>query len=255
MKRVLFMGQKPLGQYCFSRLLDEQSQDFVVCGAVSNTTLENWWRDNAIARWCADKKLAFVSNERRNNQLIAELVAQRSVNIIISIQHAWIIPEEILAQASQGAFNLHLAKLPKYKGYYGTSHAILNNEKTYAVTLHWMVPEVDSGAIAYEETVPILERDTARSLYTRAETAGRGLFERLLRDLKTGVVIPKKPMSGEHRFFSRRALDSYRNLRPTNTPEEIDRAARALYFPPFEPAALTVGEYRHYLIPEEVWNR
>jgi methionyl-tRNA formyltransferase len=253
--KILFLGQKPLGQACFLKLIAESNSGLIVCGAVSNESLQNWWQENAIFLWAQENGMPFIANEQRNDNLIREFIIRHQIDCLISVQHAWILPGDILDLVRGQAFNIHLAKLPEYKGWHGVSHALLNEEKNYTVSLHWMVNDVDSGAIAYEKQLDIFPHDTARSLYARAGSAGLDLFEQLLMDLKLGREVPKHPLQGTHRFYDRKAIDRYRILDPATAPEKIERVARALYFPPYEPASLNLPQGKLYLIPEREWAK
>ena len=60
------------------------------------------------------------------------------INMIISIQHPWIISKSILDAVDGFAFNIHFGKLPEYRGHHLGIHSILNGEKTFTTTCHWM---------------------------------------------------------------------------------------------------------------------
>jgi methionyl-tRNA formyltransferase len=247
-RRVLYLGQKPIGRRCLD-LLVARSDEFELVGVVSNATLDNWWRDLSIAEWCAGERVPFIANEQRNDRAIAELIADRRVDLLFSVQHPWVLPRRLLEAVGGRAFNLHLAKLPQYKGWYACSHAILNCDTIFSATLHWMVPEVDSGAIAYEETFAISVTDTAQSVYQRAETAGLHLFEQLLDGLATGRLPPKRPLTGKGALYSRNSLEPLRQVELPAKPDVLDRHARAFFFPPFEPAFIQFGTRKIYLLP------
>ncbi len=248
---AVFLGQKPIGERCFARLRACAGRIRLV-GAVSNIGSDapyNWWKSDAIHRACMRDGIPFVSNERRNEEALAELIGAHGANAIISVQHPWILSAAILKLVGFRAFNLHNAKLPDYRGYNSISHAILNGDQTYTSTIHWMAETVDTGDIAFEETVAIESDDTARSLYDRACAAGERGFERLIDHLQRGADIPRVPIAGEGRFFGRRSLDALREVVDPGDPREVDRKTRAFHFPPFEPAYCTVDGARRYLIP------
>ena len=248
--RVLYLGQKPIGRSCFDRLLAKRNA-IEIAGVVSNTTVENWWRDRSIADLCLQERIPLISNQQRDSSGVRAMIEDRRVDVILSVQHPWILPAELLEAVGGRAFNLHLAKLPEYKGWHACSHALLNGDASFTSTIHWMVPEVDSGAIAYEESFPIAPRDTARSLYTRAEAAGLRLFGQLLEELIEGRLPPQKPPAGAARFYNRTALDPLRGVDPNGEPGSLDVRARAFFFPPFEPAFIRWHDHKVYLLPQE----
>ena len=248
LSRILFMGQKPIGQQIFARLSAE-CERLTVVGAVSNTSVNCWWRDNEIYRNSRARRIPLIDNAKRNNDAICRLVAKRQVGCILSVQHPWILPPNAIESVDGFAFNLHLAPLPNFKGWYGVNHAILQALDSFGVSLHWMDQEVDSGDIAYSAVVPIHFDDTARTLYGRCEEAGLQNFDLLLEDLSACRTPPRHPLRGEHKSYERSALDIYREIMSLENPGEVERRVRALYFPPFEPAFVRLGGRKIFLIP------
>ena len=63
--------------------------------------------------------------------------------------------------------NIHPSLLPKYKGLNTHARAIDDGQKEAGCTVHYVVPELDSGPIIVQKSVPILEDDTPNSLAQR----------------------------------------------------------------------------------------
>lgn len=117
----------------------------------------------------------------------------------------------MLKEVNYNAFNLHLAKLPEYKGYNSFNHAILNGDKRYGVTLHWMSECVDEGYAAYEDDFAIEATDRAYSLYKKAEETGYELFVKFISDLLSGTVSKERTFQGG-RFYQRNTINTLRKI-------------------------------------------
>lgn len=245
------MGQKWLGENCFNLLNKELDNEFQLCGVISNQTEDVWWRSNKIFTFCVANNIPFVSNNRRNNEKILNLIKKLNINMIISVQHPWILPHNILSTVEFNAFNLHNAKLPEYQGNNSCNHAILNGEKTYTSTIHWMTENVDDGVIAFEKTINILPDDTARSLYQRSIISGGKIFQKLLYFLKNNKTIPKKKIVGTRRYYARNSIEEFRKIKNIFDWMEVDRKSRALYFPPFKPAFYSIQGKRFFVLPKK----
>lgn len=255
MRRVLFLGQKPIGEQCFVHLLNQNSKKIKVLGVVSNSSTKVWWKTNKIYQLAKIKSLSFIANEKRNEEQIQEFIISRKINIIISVQHPWIISNKILSLVNYFAFNLHQAKLPKYKGYNAFNHAILNNNKTFTVTIHWIKEKVDEGEIAFEKNFLITRDETAYSLYNKACIYSFQLFKQFLVDLKSDRIIPKTPMRGRGHFYPKNSLNPLREIKNFNDLTEVDKKSRAFYFPLFEPAYIKVKNNKFYILPQSIYNR
>ncbi len=252
MLRIIFLGQKPIGEMCFEQLLKGQNDNYKVVAAVSNMDKsKTWWNGNKIYERCTEENIVFADNSKRNEEQIKEIIIRGNVNYIVSVGHGWILSNEVLRLVDDRAVNLHLAKLPEYKGNFTYNHAILNGEKTYGITFHWMSASVDQGDCIFTKEFPISEEDTAYSLYLKSIDEGVLLFGQFIDFISTGKGLPRKPMEGEEHFYSRKSLEGLREIEPDATPEDIVRKSRAFYFPPYENAYFKINGKKYFVYPEE----
>jgi phosphoribosylglycinamide formyltransferase-1 len=63
--------------------------------------------------------------------------------------------------------NIHPALLPAFKGLDTHRRALAAGAKVHGATVHLVAPEVDSGPIIMQETVPIVTGDTVETLAAR----------------------------------------------------------------------------------------
>lgn len=63
--------------------------------------------------------------------------------------------------------NIHPSLLPAYKGLNTHARAIGDGQAEAGCTVHYVVPELDSGQIIIQKRVPILENDTPQTLEER----------------------------------------------------------------------------------------
>ena len=232
-----------------------ESRAFKVVGVCSNPRAESvWWKSNEIARYCArDKGLPFISNETKDDEAVLDLVERTGANVVISVQHHHILSRTVLEAVGYQALNMHNAKLPDYRGCNAVNHALLNGDKSFTSTIHWMIPEVDKGDIAFEETIEVREDDTARSLYCRAARSGISAFNTLLKCLLTGAEIPRRPVGRGGAYHRRSSIERLKEIRDIGDDEEVDCKSRAFYFPPFEPAYFVRGGKKLHVLPTAAW--
>lgn len=219
--RLLYAGRKPIG----ARIHHLLKRD--IAAVVTNREHESWYETFAAE---VDAPI-YDSLERA--------VLAEAPDAILSVQHPEYISPRLVTAVNGRAWNLHLAPLPEYRGFHGPTLAILDGATEYGVTLHWVDAGLDTGPIAYEARFGVYPDDTARSLYSRAEDHGYDLVQRLARDWNP----PKLPQSGESR-----ARNSEPERRITSL-DDVDRKARAFYFPPFQPAYIEVSGHRYSVTP------
>ena len=96
---------------------------------------------------------------------------------------------------SHGCINLHLGKLPAYRGIFPVFHAIVNGEDHFGVSVHFMNMKFDDGSIINQKIIPISDSDDLFSLYPEAFETGANLLVSAVKDIQNGIVeaIPNGP--------------------------------------------------------------
>ena len=240
--RIVIFAQKPIGEKCFDFLVGSETKNIELVGACSNKdALNTWWETANISNYCSKNSIPFLASEEAGEINTQDFISQCRADVLISIQHPKLISKKTIDLVKGQAFNLHLAPLPEYKGYYGINHAILNEEKIYKSTIHWMNEKADDGDIAYESTIPISKNETALSLYRKAETAGFKIFLSLINNLNDGITPPSNPQNGSGYFYSNKSLSKLKNINLPIDIKEVEIKARAFHFPPFEPAYILIN--------------
>jgi methionyl-tRNA formyltransferase len=141
-----------------------------------------------------------------------------------------------LSVPRRGALNMHGSLLPKYRGRAPVHWAILKGESVTGASLHYMVQKPDAGALVDQQSVPILENDTALEVSFKVAEAAAQLLRRSLPGLVDGSA-KARPLDLEMgSYFGRRTpadgrIDWRRGAR------EVHDLVRAVA-PPF-PGAFT----------------
>jgi len=88
------------------------------------------------------------------------------------IMAGWMrIVTPVLLQAyDQRVLNIHPSLLPSFRGLNAIEQALQAGVKVTGCTVHYAVPEVDSGPIVMQAAVPILPQDTPATLHARIQT-------------------------------------------------------------------------------------
>jgi methionyl-tRNA formyltransferase len=110
----------------------------------------------------------------------ADRLRRERVDLLLNVHSLWVACGDVVDAPRIGSFNLHPGPLPQYAGLNAPSWAIYNGEVTHAVSLHRMERGIDTGAIAYEASVPIRPADTGLSLSVACARAGPPLVARLI---------------------------------------------------------------------------
>jgi phosphoribosylglycinamide formyltransferase-1 len=82
--------------------------------------------------------------------------------------------------------NVHPALLPAFKGLDTHARALAAGAKVHGATVHFVVPEMDSGPIIAQAEVPVLEGDTPDMLAARVLAVEHRIYPDALRSVAEG---------------------------------------------------------------------
>lgn len=221
------LARKPIGQYAFKRLLEEFGSESISL-VVSNDEPEGWWNDSIIFDSAISLGIRTLSSTSSNRD-IENAIRDARPTFIISVQHDRIITNETLESARIGAFNLHLAPLPEYRGWHSASHAVLDGSEFFGATCHRMTESLDFGPIVSKQMFRIEPDWDVSSIYISSEQAGRKAFDVLLAQMQIGF-IKYSPMD-ESQARSFKSADLARRIKELSSePESAELIRRATDF-------------------------
>lgn len=175
-----------------------------------------------------------VPSERVREAETADWMRDEGVDLLLNVHSLYLIAGEVVAAPRIGSFNLHPGPLPEYAGLNTPSWAIYNGEPRHGVTVHWMEPGVDTGAIAYAATFELGESDTGLSVSARCVREGVPLIERLLETAaQDPAAIPAEEQDLSRRRYYKRAdvPDEGRVVWSRPARKIVDHVRAADYFP------------------------
>ena len=140
---------------------------------------------------CMTKEIQYEQLTDRSI-LSQHLLAIHTPTLIISAGNYYIFPKSVIEQQNIEIINFHNALLPKIPGRNATTWALYLNEKVSGATWHYVVPNIDAGAIIAQKEVAITEDMRAWELSKEITDAAielfSGFFMQLLQKHITGTV-------------------------------------------------------------------
>jgi methionyl-tRNA formyltransferase len=94
----------------------------------------------------------------------AAMLAPLQPDLIVCGGMPWRIPREVLALPRLGAINVHPALLPRYRGPAAVEWAFRNGDPEIGMTAHRISPDIDTGPILAQASVPLSDDDDFASL-------------------------------------------------------------------------------------------
>lgn len=81
-------------------------------------------------------------------------------DFIFSISFPFLIPEDVLLYGKEKFINFHPGPLPEYRGPMPIFEVLKNQEKSTAVSVHFMDSKYDEGPLIFKDTLKIEQDDT-----------------------------------------------------------------------------------------------
>jgi methionyl-tRNA formyltransferase len=103
-----------------------------------------------------------------------------------------IFRKAILAIPPARIINCHAGKLPFYRGRNILNWALINDEKEFGITVHYVDTGIDTGDILAQDCHPITDADDYASLLQRAHTGCADILYRTVTDIRWGRAKPRR---------------------------------------------------------------
>jgi phosphoribosylglycinamide formyltransferase-1 len=164
-------------------------------------------------RWSRDAR-AHARREDFDAELL-EAVAARSPDWVVCAGFMRILPDAFIARFRGRLLNIHPSLLPAYRGLRTHARALAAGDAEHGASVHFVVPELDAGAVVAQARVPVLPGDDAAALAARVLAVEHPLLVATLGLAVAGRIAERddKAWLDGHPLFTPLALDSSGCLR------------------------------------------
>jgi phosphoribosylglycinamide formyltransferase-1 len=146
-------------------------------------------REAGVATAIVDHTLFGKDRTAFERALDAELQGHR-IDIVCLAGFMRLLTPWLVGRWSGRMLNIHPALLPQFKGLDTHRRALAAGASRHGATVHFVVPETDSGPILAQESVPVLEGDTEEALAARVLEVEHRIYPRALRAVAEGRAAP-----------------------------------------------------------------
>jgi methionyl-tRNA formyltransferase len=128
---------------------------------------------------------------------IAEKFRAFAADVAVVVAYGLLLPKAILEAPRLGCLNLHASLLPRWRGAAPIERAIIAGDSETGVAVMRMDQGLDTGAVAFSESVAIGPNTTAGELHDRLAEIGARSMARAIGELAQGkLVFTPQPAQG-----------------------------------------------------------
>ncbi|WP_421655170.1 phosphoribosylglycinamide formyltransferase [Leptothermofonsia sp. ETS-13] len=110
------------------------------------------------------------------DQAIVKTLCGYDVEWVIMAGWMRIVTPTLITAFPNRILNIHPSLLPSFKGAHAVEQALAAGVKITGCTVHYVVTEVDSGAIVMQAAVPVMPDDTPETLHNRIHIQEHRIF-------------------------------------------------------------------------------
>jgi len=142
-------------------------------------------RSAGVATAVVDHTLFGDEREAFERALDGELRKSR-INLVCLAGFMRLLTPWFVTRWSGRMLNIHPSLLPQFKGLHTHRRALEAGVKRHGATVHFVVPEMDSGPIVAQDSVVVREGDTEETLAARVLELEHQIYPRALRAAAEG---------------------------------------------------------------------
>lgn len=99
--------------------------------------------------------------------VLADAVAATTPDWVVCAGYMRILGEAFVLRFRGRVLNIHPSLLPRHRGLHTHARALEAGDAEHGASVHFVIPELDAGAVVAQAPVPVLAGDTAESLARR----------------------------------------------------------------------------------------
>ena len=148
--------------------------------------------DETLKKYAKKHDIDYLKHKNINSDDFHATIEKYNCDLFVSMSFNQIFKTKTINLAKYKAINCHAGKLPFYRGRNVLNWVLINDEKEFGITVHYIDDGIDTGDIILQKTYRITDKDSYKTLLERAyEGCANILYEAILMFLN-GPVNAKK---------------------------------------------------------------
>jgi len=134
---------------------------------------------------------AFGGDRQAFEQALDATLEAHRIEIVCLAGFMRLLSPWFVSRWSGRLLNIHPALLPQFKGLHTHRRALEAGVTRHGATVHFVVPQMDSGPIVVQESVPVIAGDTEETLAARVLEVEHRIYPQALRLVAEGRQAEK----------------------------------------------------------------
>lgn len=187
--RIGYFADGPWSHRAFEKIVADPSMQ------ISFICVRHDLQDSVLKRLGCEHGIPVFADSNVNAAEFLERISKFECDVLVSMSFNQIFKSPIVDLAPMKLINCHAGKLPFYRGRNILNWALINDEKEFGITVHYVDFGIDTGDIILQRTCPIADSDDYRTLLEVAYVECASILYEALTALRDGRATRTKQSS------------------------------------------------------------
>jgi methionyl-tRNA formyltransferase len=179
--KIGYFADGPWSHKAFEKLIKDETIEILFIVPRSDTN------DNTLKDFSIKHKIDYLFPIKINSLEFIKTVKSYNVDLLVSMSFNQIFKSQILNIPKLGVINCHAGKLPFYRGRNILNWALINDEKEFGITVHYVDEGIDTGDILKQKCYPISENYDYNTLLEIAYVECALILYETIKEIQEGI--------------------------------------------------------------------
>lgn len=160
--KIGYFADGPWSHNAFLKIIKDQRFDIKFIVPRTDT------KDETLLNFSKEFNIDYFILDNVNSETSRKKVCSYDCDLLVSMSFNQIFRKDIINITPIGIINCHAGKLPFYRGRNILNWVLINDEKEFGITVHFVDEGIDTGDIILQKTFPISDSDNYSTLLNKS---------------------------------------------------------------------------------------
>jgi methionyl-tRNA formyltransferase len=163
--KIGYFADGPWSHNAFLKLINDQRFDIKFIVPRNDT------KDETLLNFSIKYNIEYFKLDNVNSETSLNKILSYDCDVFVSMSFNQIFKKDIINLTPIGIINCHAGKLPFYRGRNILNWVLINDDKEFGITVHFVDEGIDTGDIILQKTFPITDLDNYKTLLNKSYSA------------------------------------------------------------------------------------
>jgi methionyl-tRNA formyltransferase len=178
--RIGYFADGPWSHLAFEKLIEDSSIEIAFIVPRTDTT------DSTLLEYARTYSIDYITPIKINSEEFYLSALEYNCDLFVSMSFNQIFRKRMIELPRLNTINCHAGKLPFYRGRNILNWALINDEKEFGITVHYIDEGIDTGDIILQRCFPITDEDDYATLLKVSHKACADILFDAIKHIQNG---------------------------------------------------------------------